>query len=199
MLKAKCLVILLPALAACAGPLDTLSDFEPVNATTVLSAPEASPSATYDVKQVDHGKYLVELLGCGACHTHGALIGWPDEERLLAGSGIGLAHSNPLQVEHPAIVFAPNLTPDVATGIGGLSDEAMKQAIRHGVGRRGVDLKVMPVAALARLRDEDLADIVAYLRSLEPVRHEVPDAVQEGETTDALFVHFGVYQNRLEE
>ncbi len=199
MCKANWWLLFLPVIASCTGPLDALSNYEPVNATTVVPAPEAKPSATYDPERVDHGKYLIELLGCGACHTHGALMGRPDNDRLLAGSRIGLAHSNPLRVEHPAIVFPPNLTPDTETGIGGLSDGQLQYAIRHGVGRRGDALKVMPVAALVQLRDDDLMDIVAYLRSLEPVHHEVPANVPEGTSTDALFVHFGVYQNRAEE
>lgn len=89
-------------LFACSTPLDALSDFEPVNSTTVLPAPEPLASSAYDAASVAQGKYMVELLGCGACHTDGALIGAPDASRLLAGSSIGLAHSNPLNVDYPA-------------------------------------------------------------------------------------------------
>ena len=30
---------------------------------------------------------MVGLLGCGSCHTDGALVGAPESSRLLAGSG----------------------------------------------------------------------------------------------------------------
>lgn len=192
------LIVMSALVLACASPLEGLSDYKPVPAATVMAAPEPVASSSYQPGKVEHGKYLVNLLGCAACHTDGALIGAPRDDRLLAGSTIGLAHSNPLQVEYPAVVFPPNLTPDMETGIGKMTDSQIKLAIRHGVGRNGVVLKVMPIAALARLNDKDVESLVAYLRSLPPVPHAVPDAVFEGAETDALFVHFGVYQNRLQ-
>ena len=185
------------SLAACTGSRHPLDDFEPVAATTVVAAPDPVPTRRYDPKASAHGKYLVELLGCGACHTDGALIGEPNPARLLAGSRVGIAHSNPLQVDKPGVVFPANLTPDAATGIGSLSDENLARAIRGGVNRHGSrSLKVMPVGAYSRITEDDVNAIVAYLRSLPPVAHQVPRNVAEGTKTSELFVHFGVYRNR---
>lgn len=182
---------------ACAAPLNPLDKFEPVEATTIVPAPEPRASTVYDAGDIARGKYMVELLGCGACHTDGALMGMPLDDRLLAGSTIGIAHSNPLQVKHPAVVFPSNLTPDDKTGIGLISDVMLATAIRAGVGRHGLrTLKVMPVAAYAKLTEDDVSAIVAYLRSLPPIEHMPPAAVPEGVETDELYVHFGVYRSR---
>ena len=183
--------------AACSSSRHPLDQFEVIDATTVVEAPVPRPSSVYDAKAVAQGQYLVQLLGCGACHTDGALIGEPNPERLLAGSRIGLAHSNPLLVKRPGVVFAPNLTPDPDTGIGRVTDSMVMASIKGNANRHGLDpLKVMPTSALTLLRDDDLHAIVAYLRSLEPIHHQVPDRVLEGQSTDEKFVHFGVYQSR---
>jgi mono/diheme cytochrome c family protein len=185
------------AMCACASGDRPLDQFEPIESTTVLAAPAPANTTGDTIDVVAQGKYLVELLGCGACHTDGALIGNANAARALAGSRIGLAHSNPLMTKKPGVVFPSNLTSDVETGIGGMSDQELRRAIRSGVGRHGVgSLKVMPITALALLNDRDLDAIVMYLRSLEPVSHRVPDAVPEGKATAELYVHFGVYRSR---
>ena len=45
---------------------------------------------------------------------------------------------------------------------------------------------------------EDVNAIIAYLRSIKPVSHKVPNEVQAGEETKQPFVYFGVYRNRNE-
>ena len=54
----------------------------------------------------------------------------------------------------------------------------------------------MPWQGYARLLDEDVEAIVAYLRSIKPVEHEVPGAVAPGTRASAPFVYFGTYRSR---
>ena len=54
-------------------------------ATVIFGASAASATET----QVERGKYLVTISGCGSCHTPGALLGKPDLKRNLAGSEVG--------------------------------------------------------------------------------------------------------------
>ena len=192
-------------LAACAtdtaseSPYDPLQDYEEVDATTVLDAPAAVPGnyAPENKYQVDRGEYLVELLGCGACHTDGALEGVPDFDKALAGSRIGIAYTSPLADNRPGVIYPPNITPDVDTGIGGWSDRQIEIAIRAGVGKHGDRrIVVMPWQGYVKLTREDLAAMVAYLRSIPAVRHEVPAEVRPGETATEPFVYFGVYRSR---
>ncbi|MGI9222203.1 MAG: c-type cytochrome, partial [Woeseiaceae bacterium] len=146
---------------------------------------------------VYRGEYLVELLGCGACHTDGALIGEANMQRSLAGSSIGIASSSPLGVERPGVVYAANITPDNETGIGLWSDQQIANAIRAGLGRHfGTRIPVMPWQAYAKISDEDIGAIVAYLRSIEPVNHRVPDPVVPGQRAKEPFVYFGVYRSK---
>lgn len=195
-----CALALLAA-GGCAheGREDPLAAFEEVDAVTIIDAPSPRPGtyAPADRERVLRGEYLVELLGCGACHTDGALRGEPDSRRSLAGSRVGIAYESPLDIRYPGIVYPPNITPDVQTGIGTWSDRQVAEAIRAGVGRHGSRrIAMMPWQGYAQLSNEDVAAIVAYLRSLEPVYHEVPAEVRPGERASAPFVYFGFYRSR---
>jgi hypothetical protein len=139
----------------------------------------------------------VELLGCGTCHTDGALLGEPVMSRSLAGSGVGIAYTNPLEDRNPGVVFAPNITPDRDTGIGRWTDDEIADAVRTGLGRHGPQgILVMPWQAYSKISDDDTWAIVGYLRSLEPVEHQVPYDVSLGTPTNEPFVHFGIYRSR---
>jgi mono/diheme cytochrome c family protein len=178
------------------GPL---ADYEEVDASTIIDAPGPRPgqSAPGNVYVAERGEYLVELLGCGACHTDGALIGEANPDKALAGSRIGIAWSNPLGDKYPGVVYPPNITPDLETGIGKWSDPQIADAIRAGIGRHGSRrISTMPWPGYAKIYDEDIAAITAYLRSIEPVVHRVPDEVAPGQPASEPFVYFGVYRSR---
>lgn len=123
---------------------------------------------------VARGRYLVQIMDCGGCHTGGALVGQPDPKRYLAGSDIGFA--GPWGVAYPS-----NLTPDSETGLAAWTDEQIIQAIRAGKGRDGQQLApIMPWASYAALTDRDARAIVAYLRSIAPVKFAAPPNARPG-------------------
>jgi mono/diheme cytochrome c family protein len=195
------LLLLAMFLASCAAesPYNPLADYEELDASTILDAPSPVPGnfAPENRYQVERGEYLVELLGCGACHTERALEGAPQMNMALAGSSIGIAWSNPLGDKYPGILYPPNITPDNETGIGDWSDSQIENAIRAGLGRHaGRRITVMPWQGYAKINKEDVDAIVAYLRSVPPVRHEVPDEVMPGSKAKKPFVYFGVYRSR---
>jgi len=180
---------------------DPLQDYAEVDAATILDAPAPVPGsfAPEHMYQVRRGEYLVELLGCGACHTDGALDGVPDFDRALAGSRIGIAYSNPLGTDKPGVIYPSNLTPDEETGIGAWSDIQIERAIRAGLARHaGKQIAAMPWQGYAKLTQEDMTAVVAYLRSIRPVSHKVPDEVLAGDEAEYPFVYFGVYWSRNE-
>ena len=135
---------------------------------------------------VQRGSYLVNtILACGNCHTprdaSGALI----SERALSGG---------LTITTPAFVAtAPNITSDRDTGIGNWSDVEIKRALVEGVrpdhGRLpGVPLAaVMPVGFYKALLPDDLDAVVAYLRTVRPVRNTVPDPEYMAPVRRALY------------
>jgi mono/diheme cytochrome c family protein len=67
--------------------------------------------------------------------------------------------------------YGTNITSDRDTGIGAWSDEEIIAAIREGFAReKGVEAPVMPYYRYAGMADADVRDLVAYLRTLPPVR-----------------------------
>ena len=81
------------------------------------------------------------------------------------------------------IATAPNITPDVETGIGSWSDAEIKRALVEGMRPDHGHLAGVPLAAIMpanfykALLPDDLDAIVAYLRTVKPIRSEVPDPV----------------------
>ncbi len=184
---------------SCTTTYDPLEDYEELTPTRIMAAPavQSGQVAAQDLELLEQGRYLVELIGCSVCHTDGALIGEPRIDEWLAGSNVGIAYSNPMKYDNPGIVFPGNLTPDPKTGIGRWSDDEIVSAIRHGLDRQGNRLiQAMPWLIYEKISDADTRAIVAYLRSLPPVEHKVPDDVPPGTKTKELFVHFGVYRSR---
>jgi len=194
-------VVVASLLAACAtdAPDEVLDLYEELDATTILDAPNPVPGQFSPANRdlVARGKYMVELLGCGACHTDGALTGDPDFDRSLAGSQTGIAFENPLGDERPGIVYPSNITPDPDTGIGDWSDAQIASAIRAGIGRHGSRrITSMPWPGYAKIYDDDVDAIVRYLRSIEPVVHQVPGRVEAGNRAKRPFVYFGVFRSK---
>ncbi len=69
--------------------------------------------------------------------------------------------------------YGTNITPDAETGIGAWSDEEIIAAIRAGVLPDGsIEAPVMPYYQYAGMAEADVRDLVAYLRTLPPVRRE---------------------------
>lgn len=117
---------------------------------------------------VERGRYIVEVIGaCGNCHNPGGPID-PDETRRLAGG---------TPITQPGMYAVPaNITPDTETGIGAWTDEQIIRAIREGVRPDGRVLgPPMPFVLYREISDQDVAAIVAYLRTVEPV-HNVVEA-----------------------
>ncbi len=196
------LAVMLVLVGACSSEppvAETFDQYDEVGADTVPGAPRPVPGnyAPSDRSLVARGQYLVELLGCGVCHTDGALAGAANAERLLAGSRTGIAYTSPLQIEFPGVIYPPNITPDDETGIGRWSDRQIADAITAGLGQH-VDRRIisMPWPGYARLSDDDTRAIVVYLRSIEPIRHRVPADVEPGQKAKEPFVYFGVYRSR---
>ena len=65
----RAFIVLLAVAAACAPSGNLLDDYEEVPATTLFEAPSPTAVAAVDREAVAQGKYLVELLGCGAFCT----------------------------------------------------------------------------------------------------------------------------------
>ncbi|PKL74755.1 MAG: cytochrome C [Candidatus Melainabacteria bacterium HGW-Melainabacteria-1] len=71
-------------------------------------------------------------------------------------------------MDNPAMgkVYAANLTP---AALKSWSDGEIGRAIRHGVGKQGQPLVLMPAEEYSNLSQEDLAHVIAYLRSVPAI------------------------------
>jgi mono/diheme cytochrome c family protein len=125
----------------------------------------------------ERGKYLVSIAGCNDCHTPGYFLGKPDMARFLGGSEVGF------EIPGLGVFHGPNLTPDKETGLGTWTDEQILTALQKGARPDGRMLApIMPWHAFANLTVEDAKGIVAYLRSLPPVKNKVPGPFGPTET-----------------
>jgi mono/diheme cytochrome c family protein len=120
---------------------------------------------------VERGKYLVNtIMTCQNCHTPKGERGAPIFERDLSS---GLSWDEP-----PFKVTASNITQEKETGIGTWTDEQIKTALRKGQRPNGVHLAaIMPSDFYEILTDNDLNAIVAYLRTVKPVKQTFPDPI----------------------
>jgi hypothetical protein len=190
------MAVVLLALASVASAQDLLNDYEQIEAVPGLNAPDPSASE-FSVEQVEQGRYLVDLLGCGSCHTDGTLAGKPNAALLLAGSSVGIATSSPLENSKPGVIYPSNLTPDPETGIGDWNLTQIVTLLQSGTNNHGEQtLPVMPWLTYSRLRLEDATAIAMYLKSIPPVKHRVPANVRPGKKATAPFVYFGIYQSK---
>lgn len=115
---------------------------------------------------VERGKYLVEVLGaCGNCHTPKGPGGEIREKHLAGGFVIDEAFGK---------AVTANITPDRETGIGGWTDDEIIRAIRDGKRKDGRTLgPPMPYYLYRQLSDTDVRAMLAYLRTVKPVRNRV--------------------------
>jgi mono/diheme cytochrome c family protein len=109
---------------------------------------------------VERGRYVATAANCSGCHTR---------EGGAAYSG-GRALATPLGTIH-----STNITPDRETGIGNWSPRDLKRALRDGIAADGRHLfPAFPYSFYTRMTDADIADLTAYLRTLDPVRYVPP-------------------------
>lgn len=146
-----------------------------VVAISCTSRSRATANASSSEELIARGRRITYTSGCMDCHTPGTFYGNSDTTRNLSGSELGW--------EGPwGVTFPRNLTPDVETGIGSWSEEEIITAVRQG--RRPDNtplLPPMPWPMYAHLTDDDARALAAYLKSIPPVKHQVPDRIPPGQ------------------
>lgn len=153
------------------------------------SAPSPSP--------IERGRYLVEAMGCEDCHSP-KQMGANGPELIEDLRFSGYPANRPLGEPDPSVLkkgwvlmgadlttavgpwgqsFAANISSD-PTGIGNWTEETFITCIRTGKSKGLASgrpmLPPMPWMSIAKLSDEDLRAIFAYLQSTKPVANVVP-------------------------
>lgn len=129
-------------------------------------APYPELAATQDSTLIARGKYLVYgPAHCAGCHN--------TAERMLRvdqGEDLTLIGGAEFVFE-PGVIRSRNLTPDMETGIGKLTDGEVARVMRNSIGADG--RPIFPLMPFQNMSDEDVVAILSYLRSQEPVNHFV--------------------------
>lgn len=107
------------------------------------------------------GQYVFALAGGCACHS--------------APKGVQNAGARPFPIPF-GTVYSTNITPDKAAGLGDWTDRQIRDAIVTGARRDGsLLLPVMPYEKYSGMAEDDLRALIAYLRTLKPVRKATPE------------------------
>lgn len=149
----------------------------------------------------ERGMYLAVVMGCHDCHTPKVQgpdgVPVPDMTRQLSGHPEGLPYPTwtpaDMQQRHAmalteanltawagpwGVSFATNLTPDMETGLGEWKESTFIQALRTGKHQGQPNARAilppMPWQVIGQATEDDLRAIWAYLRSIPPVKNQVP-------------------------
>ena len=135
--------------------------------TRTFEVPSHAIVVRNDSSSIARGAHLAQVRACVACHGQG-FVGHVEMDNLLLGRLAG-----------------PNLTKG---GRGAeLTDADWERAVRHGVRRDGRPLLIMPALEHTGMSDEDLASIVAYVRSL-PASPNTPPKTRAGPVIRAMYI-----------
>ncbi len=106
------------------------------------------------------GQYIFALAGGCACHTV------PKETENAGGRAFPIPFGT---------VYSTNITQDKETGLGSWTDQQIHDALVKGIRYDGSRiLPVMPYEAYSGMAREDLTALIAYLRTLKPVKKATP-------------------------
>ena len=121
-----------------------------------------------DAESIAAGQHMSVVRGCIDCH--------------------GEDLSGAVFMDDPAMgtLIAPNLTGGKG-GAENFSSADWDRAIRYGVGPDKKPLLFMPAHEFYVLSDNDLAELIAYFRSLDPIDNPLPDS-KVGLMSRALFL-----------
>lgn len=134
-----------------------------------LSAPgklNQSAFANLSDPDIKRGEQLYWVGGCASCHAAPGAKG--DEKRILAGG---------LMIESDfGTFYAPNISSDVAAGIGGWTFEQFANAMKKGVSPDGNHLyPSFPYTSYTRMTVADLNDLWVFMKTLPSSSNVAPE------------------------
>jgi len=124
---------------------------------------------------VDRGRYLVKTMACGHCHS-------PVDREGRALPGLSFAGGVKMRLVVWGDRVSANLTSDNETGLGRYGDDDIKRAFTRGIKHDGSRMLPFPMGwpAYAHLTLQDQDAIVAYLRTVPPVKNQIPPPTGPG-------------------
>ena len=132
------------------------------------SLTQSAATATPDLK---NGRTMFFAGGCASCHAAPASAACDNpkikDRFTLAG---GRCLKTPF-----GTFYAPNISPDKTSGIGGWSKAQFIKAMKEGVSPEGENYyPVFPYTSYQRMHERDLLDLKAFLDTLPAVKSQAP-------------------------
>ena len=149
----------LPAVERVVAPNKNLKLAQPT-----VPPPANGPDVTTD--PVKHGEYLASLMLCGHCHVT------PNELDHLFSGGLDMT----ISTLGTGKFYAPNITPDKATGIGAWSEENLYTTLKTMV--RPTGKAILPPMSFfhtgwSQLDESDLRAVTTYIHQIPAIKHAV--------------------------
>ncbi len=138
--------------------------------------PAADLKIEYTPERIQRGKYLAQSVSvCMDCHS---TRDWTKFSGPLTDGTLGQGGERFDQnVGMPGVYYSRNITPE---GITRYSDGELFRLITTGVSKEGRALfPLMPFTYYGRMDPDDIHCIIAYVRSLSPIKNEVPNSVSD--------------------
>lgn len=127
-------------------------------------------------ERIERGRYLANSVTvCMDCHSvrDWSKFSGPLTEGTLGQGGDRFDQS----IGMPGVFYARNITPE---GISRYTDGELFRVITTGVTKEGRAMfPLMPFLYYGKMDQEDIYSIIAYIRTLEPVKNEVPESVPD--------------------
>lgn len=124
-------------------------------------------------KVVERGKYLANnVAGCMDCHSKRDFSKYAGPVIPGTEGGGGMVFDQKWGL--PGVLIGKNITPDAETGIGTWTDDEILRSLTHGISKNGDTLfPLMPYPNLNRMAKDDLLCIIAYIKTLKPIKNKV--------------------------
>ncbi len=139
------------------------------------SEPKATSSEDSVKKVVERGEYLtLHVTLCMDCHSKRDFTKYSGP--IIPGTeGMGGEIFDQKLIGLPGTMYARNITPDPETGIGTWTDDEIMRATTQGISKNGDTLfPIMPYVHFNHMAKDDLLSIIAYIRTLKPIKNKVP-------------------------
>lgn len=143
------------------------------NSTFPNVDPPSNEKVEITPARLERGKYLAHHVSvCMDCHS---TRDWSKYSGPLTPGTLGKGGDkfDEATAGIPGVLYARNITP---AGVSRYTDGELMRVITNGVTKEGRALfPLMPYIGYNNLTKEDLYSIVAYIRSLEPIKNDVPE------------------------
>ena len=140
------------------------------------SEPQANNKEDSLKKVVERGEYLtLHVVPCLDCHSKRDFTKYSGP--IVPGTeGMGGEVFDQKLAGVPGVVYAKNITSDPETGIGTWTDDEIMRAMTQGISKTGDTLfPIMPYVNFNHMAKDDLLSIIAYIRTLKPVKNKVQE------------------------